>query len=44
MLSNPEGVRFLDPAPIVKKEAQQLTDQGVDIIIVLSHCGLYVDK
>ncbi|KAI8442091.1 hypothetical protein MSG28_005725 [Choristoneura fumiferana] len=44
MLSNPEGVRFLDPAPIVKKEAQLLTDQGVDIIIVLSHCGLYVDK
>ncbi|XP_063628749.1 apyrase-like isoform X2 [Cydia splendana] len=43
-LSNSEGVKFLDPLPVVQKEAKLLTDQGVDIIIVLSHCGLYVDK
>ncbi|XP_030033577.2 apyrase [Manduca sexta] len=41
--SNPGEVIFLDPIPIVQREAQLLTDQGVDIIIVLSHCGLDVD-
>ncbi|CAH1640966.1 unnamed protein product [Spodoptera littoralis] len=44
LLSNAEGVTFLEPIPVVQKEAQLLTDQGVDIIIVLSHCGLEVDK
>ncbi|XP_047999443.1 apyrase-like isoform X1 [Leguminivora glycinivorella] len=43
-LSNPEGVKFLDPIPIVQREAKLLTEQGIDIIIVLSHCGIYVDK
>ncbi|XP_013167426.1 PREDICTED: apyrase-like isoform X2 [Papilio xuthus] len=42
--SNPGKVKFLDPIATVKKEAQLLTDQGIDIIIVLSHCGLEVDK
>ncbi|XP_013142601.1 PREDICTED: apyrase-like isoform X2 [Papilio polytes] len=42
--SNPGKVKFLDPIDTVKKEAQLLTDQGIDIIIVLSHCGLEVDK
>ncbi|PZC73085.1 hypothetical protein B5X24_HaOG210102 [Helicoverpa armigera] len=42
-LSNSEGVTFLEPVPIVKKEAKILTDQGVDIIIVLSHCGIIED-
>ncbi|KAL0818357.1 hypothetical protein ABMA28_008835 [Loxostege sticticalis] len=41
--SNPGNVTFLDPIETVKKEAQQLTDEGVDIIIVLSHCGLPLD-
>ncbi|KAI5638780.1 apyrase [Phthorimaea operculella] len=41
--SNPQGVKFLDPIETVKKEAQILTDDGVDIIVVLSHCGLDVD-
>ncbi|XP_023948199.2 apyrase [Bicyclus anynana] len=42
--SNPEKVKFLDPIAVVQREAQILTDKGVDIIIVLSHCGLEVDK
>ncbi|KAJ2937379.1 hypothetical protein O0L34_g1973 [Tuta absoluta] len=41
--SNPQKVKFLDPIETVKKEAQLLTDDGVDIIVVLSHCGLDVD-
>ncbi|CAH0713615.1 unnamed protein product, partial [Brenthis ino] len=44
MSSNTEKVKFLDPIKTVQKEAQLLTDQGVDIIIVLSHCGLDIDK
>ncbi|XP_045770767.1 apyrase-like [Maniola jurtina] len=42
--SNPDQVKFLDPIATVQREAQNLTDQGVDIILVLSHCGLPVDK
>ncbi|XP_026314189.1 apyrase-like [Hyposmocoma kahamanoa] len=42
--SNSEGVIFLDPIKSVEKEAKFLTEQGIDIIIVLSHCGLEVDK
>ncbi|XP_046964139.1 apyrase-like [Vanessa cardui] len=42
--SNAEGVIFLDPIKTAQREAQILTDQGVDIIILLSHCGLDIDK
>lgn len=42
--SNSQAVIFTDPIEAVKKEADILTQQGVDIIIVLSHCGLDVDK
>ncbi|XP_072934338.1 apyrase-like isoform X2 [Epargyreus clarus] len=42
--SKSQGVIFLDPIQVVYKEAQMLTDKHVDIIIVLSHCGLEVDK
>lgn len=42
--SNSEGVIFLDPIKSVEKEAKVLTEQGIDVIIVLSHCGLEVDK
>ncbi|CAB3222173.1 unnamed protein product [Arctia plantaginis] len=44
MISRADGVKFLEPIPVVEKEAQLLTEQGVDIIVVLSHCGLDVDK
>lgn len=42
--SNSQNVIFLDPIETVKKEAQELAESGIDIIIVLSHCGLDVDK
>ncbi|RVE47543.1 hypothetical protein evm_007802 [Chilo suppressalis] len=42
--SNSQGVIFSDPVEAVKREADILHKQGVDIIIVLSHCGLNVDK
>ncbi|OWR55136.1 apyrase [Danaus plexippus plexippus] len=42
--SNPGEVKFLDPISVVEREAQILTDQGIDIILVLSHCGLAIDK
>ncbi|XP_059051147.1 apyrase-like [Achroia grisella] len=42
--SNSQKVIFLDPIETVKKESQALTEKGIDIIIVLSHCGLEVDK
>uniref|UniRef100_A0A182QET4 Apyrase n=1 Tax=Anopheles farauti TaxID=69004 RepID=A0A182QET4_9DIPT len=34
---------FEDEAETVRKEADRLTADGVDIIVVLSHCGLDVD-
>lgn len=34
----------MDEIETVKTEAQQLHDDGIDIIIVLSHCGLEIDK
>lgn len=37
-------MKFLDPISVVEREAQILTDQGIDIILVLSHCGLAIDK
>ncbi|CAH0595088.1 unnamed protein product [Chrysodeixis includens] len=44
LLSNAEGVTFLDPIPVVQKEASLLKEKDdVDIIVVLSHCGLDVD-
>lgn len=37
-------MRFYNEEEIVIREAEELKKQGVDIIIVLSHCGLDVDK
>lgn len=36
-------MRFTDESKAVREEAAILKSQGVDIIIVLSHCGLDVD-
>ena len=35
---------FLDETETVNKEAAKLKEQGVDIIIALSHAGLDVDR
>ncbi|XP_053617361.1 apyrase-like [Plodia interpunctella] len=43
-LSSPGRVIFTDPGEATRREVQALTEQGVDIIILLSHCGLDVDK
>lgn len=37
------NLKFKDEVETVKNEAAILKSQGVDIIIVLSHCGLNVD-
>ncbi|XP_033336686.2 apyrase [Megalopta genalis] len=37
-------LKFLDEVETVNAEASRLKSRGVDIIVVLSHCGLYVDR
>ncbi|XP_077260308.1 apyrase isoform X2 [Temnothorax americanus] len=44
LLSNTEKLKFLDEVRTVNDEAKRLKEKGVDIIIVLSHCGLNVDR
>lgn len=43
-LASTGKLKFLDEVETVKEEAEKLNAQGVDIIIVLSHCGLDIDK
>lgn len=44
-LSSPGKLAFLDPIESVKEEAEKLKEKdNVDIIVVLSHCGLEVDR
>lgn len=44
-ISNPENLKILDEIESVKAEARRLrTDEQIDIIIVLSHCGLVIDR
>ncbi|XP_072934335.1 apyrase-like isoform X2 [Epargyreus clarus] len=44
VLSTAGNVTFTDPREATAREAKALTEKGVDIIIVLSHCGLEMDK
>ncbi|KMQ96283.1 5 -nucleotidase [Lasius niger] len=44
LLANTEKLKFLDEVETVNDEAQRLKEKGVNIIIVLSHCGLDVDR
>lgn len=44
ILAKTEKLKFLDEVITVKEEAQKLHDNGVDIIIVLSHSGLEMDR
>ncbi|KOB68363.1 Apyrase, partial [Operophtera brumata] len=37
-------LKFADEVETVKAEAEKLNAEGVDIIIVLSHCGLDIDR
>ncbi|KAI4472653.1 hypothetical protein M0802_016609 [Mischocyttarus mexicanus] len=43
-ISVTEKLKFLDEVDTVNKEAEKLKNQGVDIIIAVTHCGLDVDK
>ncbi|XP_019547205.3 apyrase-like [Aedes albopictus] len=43
-ISNAGKLRFLDEVSSVRAEAQVLKERGIDIIVVLSHCGVEVDK
>ncbi|XP_050552692.1 apyrase-like [Spodoptera frugiperda] len=43
-LSSPGKVKFTDPKEATKREARALYRKGVDIIILLSHCGFEADK
>ncbi|XP_025156635.1 apyrase isoform X1 [Harpegnathos saltator] len=44
MIASTEKLKFLDEVETVNAEAQRLKEKGIDIIIVLSHCGLDVDR
>jgi 2',3'-cyclic-nucleotide 2'-phosphodiesterase/3'-nucleotidase len=39
-----QNVEFKDPVPIVNDLAQQLRQQGAQIVVVLAHMGAYQDK
>lgn len=39
-----DGIKFLDEAKSIRNEATKLRRQGVNIIIVLSHCGVERDR
>jgi 5'-nucleotidase len=41
---NRRNLKILPEVESVKKEVDKLTEQGIKIIIVLSHCGLDVDR
>ncbi|KAK1129395.1 hypothetical protein K0M31_019127 [Melipona bicolor] len=43
-ISRTGKLKFLDEVESVNDEARRLKSQGIDIIIVLSHCGLKVDR
>lgn len=44
-ISEPGKLKILDEIEYVKKEAERLRDEeGVDIVVVLSHCGLVIDR
>ncbi|PZC83045.1 hypothetical protein B5X24_HaOG208913 [Helicoverpa armigera] len=44
ILASTGNLRFTDEIEAVRQEAEKLNEQGVDIIVVLSHCGVDVDE
>lgn len=42
-MAHTEKLKFYDEAEVIRKEAALLKEQGVDIIIALTHCGLDED-
>nr|XP_019551817.2 apyrase-like [Aedes albopictus] len=43
-LSMTERLRFLDEVEAINAEVERLKASGVNIIVVLSHCGITIDK
>ncbi|CAH2095510.1 unnamed protein product [Euphydryas editha] len=43
-LASTGKLRFTNEVEAVRKEAEKLNREGVDIIVVLSHCGLDIDR
>ncbi|XP_023287861.1 apyrase [Orussus abietinus] len=43
-LSSSGKLKFLDEVESINEEAKKLKDRGVDIIVVLDHCGLEIDR
>ncbi|CAH0678029.1 unnamed protein product [Spodoptera exigua] len=43
-LASTGKLKFTDEIEAVREEAEKLNAQGVDIIVVLSHCGLDIDR
>ena len=43
-LASTGKLKFKNEVETVREEAEKLHAQGVDIIIVLSHCGLDIDR
>lgn len=44
VIANTDKLRFTDEAEAIRNEATELRRQGVNIIIVVSHCGLARDQ
>ncbi|XP_058056197.1 apyrase-like [Anopheles bellator] len=43
-LSMTERLHFLDEVPAINQEAAAMRELGVDIVVVLSHCGVTIDQ
>lgn len=44
MISRTENIIFIDEVIAINAEAKNLKAKGVEILIVLSHCGLDIDR
>ncbi|XP_072933664.1 apyrase-like [Epargyreus clarus] len=44
MLASTGKLVFTDEVETVRREAEKLHEQGIDIIVVLSHCGIDIDR
>ncbi|XP_063381719.1 apyrase-like [Cydia fagiglandana] len=44
VLASTGRLRFTDEVEVVRQEAEKLHEQGIDIIVVLSHCGIEIDR
>nr|XP_032522687.1 apyrase-like [Danaus plexippus plexippus] len=43
-LASTGNLKFTDEVEAVRREAEKLNEQGINIIVVLSHCGIDIDR